>query len=130
MLYQKNRQKVAEYWLRLLKTLPVSPSAFTFFWGGKFSQWYWAPMLVEDIEYSTAEHFMMSEKCRVFGDHKTLIKIQQAGTPHEAKILGRSVTPYNEEVWASLRYDVVLQGNLAKFSQHPRPQRLALEYGR
>jgi predicted NAD-dependent protein-ADP-ribosyltransferase YbiA (DUF1768 family) len=33
-----------------------------------FSQWWVAPFTVEGIVYPTAEHWMMAEKARLFGD--------------------------------------------------------------
>lgn len=50
---------------------------YLYFWGhqpsknglvGKscFSQWYEASFKLDDIEYQTAEHFMMAEKARLF----------------------------------------------------------------
>src|SRR6218665_896947 len=106
-----------------------SPS-FLHFWGHTppktagvnnscFSQW-WAghPFNHEGIEYATAEHFMMAGKARLFNDEKTLAKILAAKTPAEAKKLGRLVQNFDDVLWKSARFDIVVQGNFAKFSQH------------
>jgi ribA/ribD-fused uncharacterized protein len=53
------------------------------------SQWYPASFTVEGILYPTAEHFMMAEKARFFGDEETLAKILRAPNPAIAKALGR-----------------------------------------
>jgi predicted NAD-dependent protein-ADP-ribosyltransferase YbiA (DUF1768 family) len=33
--------------------------------------------------------------------------------------LGRLVQGFHEQVWAAARFDLVVEGNVAKFSQHP-----------
>jgi len=101
-----------------------------FFWGhtpspdgslGKtcFSQWWGGhPFSVDDVKYATAEHFMMAEKARVFGDEEMRTRILAAKSPAEAKKLGRLVKGFTEEKWLTVRWDIVVRGNEAKFSQH------------
>lgn len=102
---------------------------FLFFWGhqprrdgslGKecLSQWWPAAFQVDQIHYSTAEHFMMAEKARLFDDHDSVEKIRQAPHPGAAKKLGRQVRHFDEAMWAEARFDIVVRGNLAKFSQN------------
>lgn len=57
-----------------------------------FDPWFEAPFYVEGLSYPAVAHFMMAEKARLFGD---------------------------EAAWARARYGAVVQGNLAKFGQHP-----------
>jgi ribA/ribD-fused uncharacterized protein len=89
--------------------------------GGKtcFSQW-WAghPFDLDGISYATAEHFMMAEKARLFDDHETLAEILTAKSPAMAKKLGRKVANFNDAFWLDARWDIVVRGNMAKFSQH------------
>lgn len=40
-------------------------------------------------------------------------------SPAEAKRLGRGVRGFDNRVWLERRWDVVVAGNIAKFSQHP-----------
>lgn len=107
-----------------------TPPKFVFFWGHQpaadgsitkscFSQWWHSPFTVDGIEYRTAEHFMMASKARLFGDTATLERILGALHPKQAKDLGRSVAHFDQEVWLSQRFDLVVAGNHAKFSQHP-----------
>lgn len=102
---------------------------FVFFWGhqpshnGSFgaaclSQWFTAPFRIEDIAYQTAEHFMMAEKARLFGDTEALEKILAASHPGAAKKLGRKVRAFAEHRWSTHRMDIVVRGNYAKFSQN------------
>ena len=98
---------------------------FVLFWGGKkakgcLSQWHPAPFEVDGVTYPTAEHYMMAEKARLFGDTAAAEKILATGDPRRAKALGRRVTGFDEEVWARERYDIVVRGNVAKFGAHPR----------
>lgn len=103
---------------------------FLFFWGHQqasdgsitkscLSQWWAAPFAVDGIGYRTAEHFMMASKARLFGDQATLERILASGHPKQAKDLGRSVANFDEHLWLEHRYDLVVAGNLAKFSQNP-----------
>jgi ribA/ribD-fused uncharacterized protein len=115
----------------LLKHLGTGqPVKYLFFWGhtrpaeaavGKecFSQWYPAPFTVEGDTYATAEHYMMAEKARLFGDEATRALILQATHPDQAKKLGRRVQNFDETRWNAVRFEVVVRGNVAKFSQHP-----------
>lgn len=102
---------------------------YLFFWGhqprsdgqlGKecLSQWWSAPFEVDGVVYPTAEHYMMAEKARLCGDHSSRVKILAAPHPNVAKKLGRVVTGFDEERWNQHRFEVVVRGNIAKFSQH------------
>jgi len=64
---------------------------FTFFWKNGLSQWKYRIFHVNNIRYTHAEQYMMSEKARLFGDNETLIKIMQTDNPREQKRLGREV---------------------------------------
>jgi ribA/ribD-fused uncharacterized protein len=107
-----------------------APPSFYFFWGhraregesvGKWclSQWWPAPFEVDGARYRTAEHFMMAEKARLFGDGGTAARILAVDDPSKAKGLGRKVRGFDEAVWSARRYEIVVRGNLAKFGQNP-----------
>ena len=101
---------------------------YLFFWGHKsdrptvnatcLSQWYPATFTVDGQNYATAEHFMMAEKARLFGDSRVLDAILQSRSPGEAKALGRKVVGFDEDTWTSHRFGIVVRGSLAKFGQH------------
>lgn len=80
------------------------------------SQWWEAPFEVDGVRYATAEAFLMAGKARTFGDEDALAEILAATHPGVAKDAGRRVTPYDDAVWAGVRYDVAVRGNLTKFS--------------
>lgn len=84
-----------------------------------FSQWFPAPFVADGITYPTAEHYMMAGKARVFKDGQVLADILQASDPDAVKRLGRKVKNYDEQTWIENRFQIVVDGNFAKFSQHP-----------
>lgn len=100
---------------------------FRCFWGHSgagagpwvLSQWWEAPFVVDAVEYRTAEHWMMSEKARFFGDADLPARIVAAGTPGMAKALGREVTGFDDGDWARVRFSIVRTGNVEKFRQNP-----------
>ena len=95
-----------------------------------FSQWWDGhPFTHAGVVYATAEHFMMAEKARLFGDEATLSRILAARTPAEAKKLGRLVQGFDDERWLEARWDIVVQGNLAKFGQHQELSAILLQTG-
>lgn len=83
------------------------------------SQWWPAAFTFDGLRYPTAEHWMMAEKARTFGDERALAEILLVEDPQSAKVLGRAVEPYDDAVWSARRGDAVVKGNLAKFTQHP-----------
>lgn len=84
------------------------------------SQWYPSAFEVEGILYKTAEHYMMAAKARLFGDADALQEILESSTPAEAKLIGRRVKGYNDELWTQHRYALVVAGNYAKFTQNAK----------
>jgi ribA/ribD-fused uncharacterized protein len=84
------------------------------------SQWFEGhPFTVDGISYPTAEHWMMAHKARLFGDKQAVARIVAARHPWQAKDLGRRVAGFDQETWAGSRFEIVVAGNIAKFSQHP-----------
>lgn len=83
-----------------------------------FSQWWVSEFQVEGINYKTAEHWMMACKARLFKDEEILQKILACASPAEAKKLGREVRNFDQGIWEGERFEMVVQGNVHKFSQH------------
>lgn len=80
------------------------------------SQWWPSPFVVDDVRYATAEHWMMAEKARLFGDPEAEAQALSARTPAEAKKAGRLVRGFDEEVWARERAEIVTRGSVHKFA--------------
>lgn len=102
---------------------------FLFFWGhtpkragavGKecFSQWYPSRFEVLGQVFATAEHWMMHGKARLFGDEDAARQILESTDPADVKAIGRAVRNYDDSRWEAARFDVVVEGNIAKFSQN------------
>ncbi|WP_328290182.1 NADAR family protein [Nocardia aurantiaca] len=102
---------------------------FLFFWGhtrtpghevGKWvlSQWWPVEFTVDGQNYGSAEHFMMAEKARLFGDEDMRSRILSSDTPADAKRMGRAISGFDQDTWEAHRFDIVLRGSIAKFGQH------------
>lgn len=102
---------------------------FLTFWGhtpppdgviGKhvLSQWFERRFEVDGVDYESAEHFMMAEKARLFGDEAAREEIMASATPAEAKALGRTVRGFVDTTWSAHRLDVVVRASLGKFGGH------------
>ncbi|MFJ1756902.1 NADAR family protein [Kitasatospora sp. NPDC088134] len=87
---------------------------------GALSQWWPSPFEVDGVRYSTAEHWMMAGKARLFGDEEIVPRILAARTPAEAKKLGQLVGGFDEARWTAHRFDLVVAGSVAKFGQDDR----------
>jgi hypothetical protein len=72
---------------------------------------------------------MMAQKARLFADDATFSQIMAYSHPNEAKQLGRMVKNFDAQVWENHRFDIVEQGNLAKFSQNPALKAFLLATG-
>jgi ribA/ribD-fused uncharacterized protein len=86
---------------------------------GCLSQWWPSAFTVDGATYPTAEHWMMAGKARTFGDAEGLATVMATVTPYAAKKAGRAVRGFDEQVWRKARYEIVVEGNRAKFGQHP-----------
>ena len=82
------------------------------------SQWWPSPFVVDGQTYPTAEHWMMAGKARLFDDPAGLAAVLATSDPDAARTAGRSVRNFDEQRWNAARFDLVVAGNLAKFTQH------------
>ena len=111
---------------------------FLFFWGHQpskdgtitktcFSQWWKSSFIVNEIEYKTAEHWMMVKKAELFGDKEMAQNILDSKSPAEAKKWGREVSNYDDVLWLANRYQIVKEGNLHKFNQNKELKEFLLQ---
>ncbi|MEV4949180.1 NADAR family protein [Streptomyces sp. NPDC053755] len=84
------------------------------------SQWWESPFEVAGVRYATAEHWMMAEKARLFGDADAERAALAASSPAEAKKAGRLVRGFDGEVWERERFGIVVEGSVHKFSSDER----------
>ena len=83
------------------------------------SQWFPAQFELDGQVYPTAEHYMMAEKARLFGDADMELAIMECKTPKEAKAFGRKVKNFDGEVWHKHCMQIVVKANHAKFLANP-----------
>jgi ribA/ribD-fused uncharacterized protein len=81
------------------------------------SQWWPSTFIIDQVAYRTAEHWMMAEKARLFGNDTLRERIIASNSPGEAKALGRMVGNFDEQTWTMHRQAIVLEGSIQKFSQ-------------
>ena len=93
------------------------------------SQWWQVDFIADGERYPSTEHFMMASKAKLFGDYDTAEKIRQDPNPKNAKVLGRVVAGFDKEKWENHRFDIVVDGNLAKFGQHRKLKEYLLGTG-
>jgi ribA/ribD-fused uncharacterized protein len=102
---------------------------YLFFWGhrpqrdggpgpGCLSQWWPAAFTVDGYEFATAEHYVMWRKAMLFGDGEIAGRILAVTHPRQAKALGRQVRGFGQQLWEQRRFDIVVEGSVAKFGQH------------
>ena len=94
-----------------------------YFWNTIYSRWYMSKQkdyLFEENGkgFITAEHYMMYYKALTFNDTETANKILNTIHPGDVKRLGRMVKNYDDKIWSQRRFDIVVNGNLLKFSQN------------
>jgi len=95
-------------------------SKFTFFWGtsSPFSNWHKSDFEYKGIKFCTSEQAMMWEKAMTFDDIQIAQEILKTRNPKVQKELGRNVKNYDEAKWASVRYDIVFNILVNKFTQN------------
>ncbi|OON94245.1 MAG: hypothetical protein ATN32_08345 [Candidatus Epulonipiscium fishelsonii] len=102
---------------------------YIYFWGHRpsldgsitkscLSQWWKCDFTYNSQTYWCMEQFMMAEKARLFKDKKILDLILNCNNQEEIKRLGRKVKPFNEKKWNQHREEIVIHGNMEKFSQN------------
>lgn len=86
-----------------------------------FSQFFKAEFVINELKFSCAEQYMMYMKAKTFGEDRLANEILGLGyDPYKSKKLGRSrMANFDSKLWDSLSPKVVLDGNIAKFSQNP-----------
>jgi len=72
---------------------------------------------------------MMYRKALLFGDVEIANKILKTTSPVEVRSLGRKVSPFDNDVWLKSRYEIVRDGNMAKFKSSAACAEKLLETG-
>lgn len=109
---------------------------YIFFWGHKsrnnfidracFSQWYISYFEDGVREYCCMEQYMMYKKAELFNDDRTAAEIMGVSDPKKIKALGRKVRNFREEIWNQYKFEIVVRGNILKFSQNKELKKFLL----
>ncbi|QNP69892.1 NADAR family protein [Streptomyces roseirectus] len=96
---------------------------------GCLSQWWESPFTVAGVRYPTAEHWMMAEKARLFGDPEAEAQVLAADHPSLAKRAGRLVRGFDDTLWTRERFRIVVEGSIHKFRSDPALREFLLGTG-
>ena len=112
----------------------AGPRPAVFFWkdneeNGYLSNWYRRKFVIDDFEYLHVEQYMMAQKAKLFHDSARYTAILRATTPRECKSLGKLVTPFDSRTWNAAKFNIVKEGNRAKFEQNPDLKKMLLATG-
>ena len=97
-------------------------SKFTFFWNNRtpFSNWYPSVFIWNGIRFTRGEQYMMFRKAMLFGEWDIADQILATDIPAKQKDLGREVKNYDDDKWAAVRFDIMVEGLYEKFNQNPQ----------
>lgn len=109
----------------------MNNNKYILFWHAPspFSQWTICNFQLDNVIYNCMEQYMMAEKARLFNDDITRNKIMNSNNPKHIKSLGRQVNNFDPNIWDKNKYDIVFQGNMAKFSQNPSMKKALMDTG-
>ena len=92
-----------------------------------FSNFYPASFPVQGVTFKSSEQYFMYQKALIMGDRATANLILSANTPAEAKKLGRSIKPWNQNLWDQHKYLVMVDALTYKFSANQDQLKILLD---
>ena len=91
--------------------------------------WHRSNFVLDGVQYSCGEQWMMAQKAKLFGDEEIYNEIMGSHTAKKQKDLGRKVRGFKENVWVEKRFSIVKKGLKAKFDQNPHLRTYLLNTG-
>lgn len=85
---------------------------------GFLSNWYLSNFVVDGINFSSMEQYMMYMKATLFNDTNIASQIMETSDVEKIKALGRSVSNYNDIIWNGMRQPIIFKGLMEKFKQN------------
>ncbi len=85
---------------------------------GFLSNWSLSRFVLEGVEFSSVEQYMMYQKALCFHDTAIAARIMETNDVAVIKSLGRAVSNYDDSIWNEIREKIVFDGLMAKFSQN------------
>lgn len=119
-VYSNNMNKLGQY-ERITDT-------HLFFVRGPFSQWYPSEFRANHFlcemmgyagkvyNYTSCEQYMMHNKAILFQDIEVANLIMETNNVKKIKEYGRQVKNYDQVLWDLLKFEIVVSGNMHKFS--------------
>jgi ribA/ribD-fused uncharacterized protein len=94
---------------------------YILFWGSIYSQWYLASFTdpISGITFNCNEQYMMWHKAKCHDDEETADLVLLEKNQNKQKKLGRSVKNFDEAKWNKVKFEVVCNANILKFTQNP-----------
>jgi ribA/ribD-fused uncharacterized protein len=86
---------------------------------GEFSNFYFAPITIDGLEWPTTEHYFQAQKFAHLEDKQYVELVRLSETPSEAAKLGRNRSFPLRPDWEEIKDDVMRDCVLQKFLQHP-----------
>ena len=96
---------------------------------GYLSNWYRSMFVINDLEFTSMEQYMMFSKATLFNDSEIASRIMKTTDVRRIKELGRRVRYFEEGVWVQNREQIIYKGLYAKFSQNAKLQDMLLKTG-
>ena len=96
---------------------------------GQFSNWYPAEFDFEGKHFFNSEQAFMYKKAELFHDEDVMHKILQSKNPMTVKKLGRTVKPFNAEIFDKHKYEFMKSVVYEKFNQNEDLKALLLGTG-
>jgi len=96
---------------------------------GYLSNWYPSHFVVDGVEFSSMDQYMMYRKAVLFGDDETARQVMVLSSPAEIKALGRLVKGFDQKLWDENKYEIVKRGVQLKFSQNKELMERLLSFG-
>lgn len=85
---------------------------------GFLSNWFYSPFDINNSHYSSAEQYIMHQKCLLFGDEESAKAVLATDYPDKQQIIGHQTKGYINSIWAGSRQLIAVRGLIAKFSQN------------
>lgn len=85
---------------------------------------------IDKYSFNCCEQWMMAVKALYFNDWESFLRIMKTSSPKEQKDLGRKVKEFDKEQWDKVKYNVVLTGNMEKFTQNESSREFLLGFNK
>ncbi len=85
---------------------------------GFLSNWYPSRFVLDGMQFSSAEQYIMYRKCLTFGDTESAKKVLGTTDPAQHQAIAQKATGYHDKVWNGLRQVILMRALTAKFTQN------------